>query len=390
MAAACRAAESGARVTVIDDNAGPGGQIWRGGYKDSWFDRFRAASVDLRPMTRVVACDVRSRRLVLETDDGVGELEFDKLILATGARELFLPFPGWTLPGVAGAGGLQALVKSGLVIARKRVVVAGSGPLLLAAAAYLRSQGARIVAIIEQAPLFRLAEFGISLLTSPSKLRQALGIQLGLAGVPYRPDSWVEAAEGDSQIRQVRVHGGSRPLECDYLAVGYGLVPNTELASLLGCSVSAAGIQVDNDQRTAVDGVYAAGECTGIGGLELSLVEGEIAGLGAANGRLTARRRSGQRFADALARAFALRPELRSLPKPSTLVCRCEDVPYQKLAPYSNWREAKLQTRCGMGACQGRVCGAAGAFLFGWSPSSVRPPLLPARVGTLLGQEERS
>lgn len=390
MAAACRAAEAGARVTVIDDNPGPGGQIWRGDSGGAWFDRFRAAGVEFRAHTRVVDGDAGSRRLLLETDEGAVEVGYDRLILATGARELFLPFPGWTLPGVTGAGGLQALAKAGLAMARKRVVVAGSGPLLPAAAVYLRSRGARIAAVVEQAPRARLAEVGAALLAFPSKLRQAGGMALGLAGVPYRTGSWVEAAEGDSRVRQVRIHGLARPLECDYLAAGFGLVPNTELASLLGCAVTRAGIVVDGDQRAMVDGISAAGECTGIGGLDLSVVEGEIAGLGAADARLAARRRRARRFARILARAFAPRTELRGLAGPSTLVCRCEDVPYQKLAGYASWREAKLQTRCGMGACQGRVCGAAGAFLFGWDHAGVRPPLLPVRIGTLLNPEENA
>src|SRR4029453_16209749 len=107
-----------------------------------------------------------------ETPDGVCELSYTSLVLATGARELFLPFPGWTLPNVMGAGGLQALVKSGLPIARKSVVVAGSGPLLLAVAAYLREQGAIVPVVAEQAPRARILRFGLGLLGSPAKLAQ--------------------------------------------------------------------------------------------------------------------------------------------------------------------------------------------------------------------------
>lgn len=391
IAAACRAAEHGrAAVTVIDDNPEAGGQIWRGGAAGPWMDRFRAAGVRLLAGARVIACDAAARHLTVETDDEARELGYDRLILATGARELFLPFPGWTLPGVMGAGGLQALVKAGLPVARKRAVVAGSGPLLQAVAAYVRSKGARVTAIVEQAPLGRLAGFAVSLLASPAKARQALALQLGLLGVPYRTGSWVVEAEGDSQLRAVRLNGASRWLECDYLAAGYGLVPNTELAALLGCALCDDGIAVDGNQCTTVPGVYAAGECTGIGGLDLSLVEGEIAGLGAASEDLTERRQSALAFAERLRHSFALREELRRLARAETLVCRCEDVPYQKLAPFTSWREAKLQTRCGMGPCQGRVCGAAAEYLFGWKHSGVRPPALTARVGSLLGEEEKS
>jgi len=134
--------------------------------------------------------------------------------------------------------------------------------------------------------------------------------------------------------------------------------------------------------------VYCAGEPTGIGGVELSVVEGQVAGL-AATGRedlaerLLGRRRTLRKFADALQGTFALRPELRRTALPETIVCRCEDVTYSRLKPHSSWRSAKLQSRCGMGPCQGRVCGPATEFLFGWSRDSIRPPVFPARIDSL-------
>jgi hypothetical protein len=134
--------------------------------------------------------------------------------------------------------------------------------------------------------------------------------------------------------------------------------------------------------------VYAAGEATGIGGLDLSLVEGEIAGLAAAARREEARKLFGVRtkardFARTLARTFVLREELKELPQAETIVCRCEDVRFESLKAHDSWRSAKLQTRCGMGPCQGRVCGPAVEFLFGWKTASVRPPLFPVRVESL-------
>jgi NADPH-dependent 2,4-dienoyl-CoA reductase/sulfur reductase-like enzyme len=390
MAAACRAAESGASVTVLDDNPAVGGQIWRGDSSAAWFQRLHKSGAEFLGGSQVVMADARAKTLLVERAEGFRSLPWDKLVLATGSRELFLPFPGWTLPGVMGAGGMQALVKSGLAVKRKTVVVAGSGPLLLAVASYLKSRGAHVAAIVEQTPFRRLVGLGAGLLASAGKLVQAVQLQLSLAGVPYRTDCWVEAAEGEGQVRRVLVRG-AKPIVCDYLAIGYGLTPNTELASVLGCEVNCDGVRVDRRQQTSVADVYCAGESTGIGGVDLSLVEGEIAGL-AAVGRptegLTGKRRAARLFARALADAFALRPELRKLCRPETLVCRCEDVPYQKLAAHSGWREAKLLTRCGMGPCQGRVCGAAAEFLFGWGHTGVRPPVLPARVGSLVVEEE--
>ena len=153
LAAAYRAAENGLRVAVLDDNPAAGGQIWRGGEEkvesreaQAWFDRIRSVDIQLINGARVFQ-QPRARTLLAETRTGVCELNYEKLILATGARERFLPFPGWTLPNVMGAGGLQALVKTGLTIEGKRVVVAGSGPLLLAVAAYLRAHGAEVLLI---------------------------------------------------------------------------------------------------------------------------------------------------------------------------------------------------------------------------------------------------
>jgi len=152
--------------------------------------------------------------------------------------------------------------------------------------------------------------------------------------------------------------------------------------------MSRTGVEVDEHQQTSVAGVYAAGEATGIGGLDLSLVEGEVAGYAAAGSGehaklLFATRTAHRRFAAALDRAFALRTELRDLPRPDTFVCRCEDVTMERVRACSNWREAKLHTRCGMGPCEGRICGAAVEFLFDWQSESVRPPVFPARVESM-------
>ncbi len=145
---------------------------------------------------------------------------------------------------------------------------------------------------------------------------------------------------------------------------------------------------VDELQQTSIEKVFCAGECTGIGGLDLSLVEGEIAGYAASGQtnrarRLFPARENARRFARSLETAFALRDELKHLPEPDTIVCRCEDVPFHKLKNALSFRAAKLHTRCGMGPCQGRVCGPATEFLFGWRTESIRPPVFPARVGSL-------
>jgi len=402
LAAAYRAARDGRRrVAVVDDNPDAGGQIWRSeGRKPRpreaqvWFERLRNVEFELITGARVFQ-QVEPRKLLAETSDGgVCELMFENLVLATGARERFLPFPGWTLPNVMGAGGLQALVKGGLPVAGKRVVIAGSGPLLLAVAGYLRDHGADVLCVAEQASQGKVMRFGLGLISNAGKLSQAYSF---LKGFKYLTDCWVTAAQGDESLKSVVLRrGGKRwSVSCDYLACGFHLVPNLELAELLGCEIDNGVVSVDEFQRTSVPQVYSAGESTGIGGLELSLVEGEIAGLAIAGKHDEARRlfpvRAKQRrFADLLNRTFALRDELKTLAEAQTIVCRCEDVTFDRLRAHDSWRAAKLQTRCGMGPCQGRICGSAVEFLFDWKAESVRPPILPVRVQSLATKRHKN
>jgi NADPH-dependent 2,4-dienoyl-CoA reductase/sulfur reductase-like enzyme len=400
LAAAYRAATNGRRVIVVDDNPGAGGQIWRGEQEKSgssdaqaWFERIRSVAIEFLNGARVFQ-QIRPGTLLAETSNGVSELSYQNLILATGARERFLPFPGWTLPNVMGAGGLQALVKTGLPVEGKRVIVAGSGPLLLAVAAYLRGRGADVLLIAEQAPSLRLAKFGFGIIPQNEKLAHGLRLRRSLKGVRYLTSCWPLAAHGKDKLESVTLfrRGKRMQVACDYLACGFHLVPNIELAELLGCVVDHGSVRVDEFQQTTVPQVYSAGESTGIGGLELSLVEGEIAGLVTAGKHDAARklftvREKQLKFAALMNRTFALRDELKGLATPDTIVCRCEDVTFEQLEEYGSWRSAKLQTRCGMGPCQGRVCGSAVEFLFGWPAESVRPPVLPVRVESLTRSE---
>lgn len=397
MAAAVAASESGCRVRLLDDNSSAGGQVWRGyasnaGDRDTarfaaLMRRLQSVQVEVHAGTRVVAQPAPGM-LRVESDAGSADLRYDKLILATGARECFLPFPGWTLPGVLGAGGLQALVKGGLPIADKRIVLSGSGPLLLAVAANLAKKGAEIAGVFEQAPLTRLLKFGAGLSAHPGKIVEGIHYRMASRSAAYRTSAWVMRAHGRDRLHSVVVNvgGSTREIPCDYLGCGFHLIPNSELARLLECAIENGYVRVDSAQQSSVPGIYGAGEITGVGGLEKALVEGEIAGLSAAGrdaGRFYSRRKKQIRLAQRLDATFAPRAELRALAAPDTIVCRCEDVRRDALEKMRNAREAKLHTRCGMGPCQGRICGPASSFLFGWDSQSVRPPLMPSRIQTI-------
>ncbi|MGE5234314.1 MAG: FAD-dependent oxidoreductase [Acidobacteriota bacterium] len=401
IAAACRAAEAGARVLVLDENPGAGGQIWRGPAAGApaearrWLERFARCGADLSTETRVV--EGRAGFLLAERGQEPLRIRAGKIVLATGARELFLPFPGWTLPGVLGVGGAQALVKGGASVRGRRAIVAGSGPLLLPAAAALRRAGARVLAVCEQAPRFEVRRFVRALLAHPGRLREALGYRLAFPLARYRLGTWVAGARGARAVEEALLTDGARmwTVDCDLLACSYGLVPATELARLIGCDVVHGKVIAGDDQETTVPGVYCAGEPTGIGGAERALLEGQIAGLAAVGRAAEADelRRGRDRlepFVQALGDVFTPRSELRQVPDATTLVCRCEDVRFGRLCGQAGPRAAKLATRVGMGACQGRVCGAALQVLMGWQIDTVRSPVEPATLATLAasGEEE--
>jgi len=397
IAAAVSAAAAGQRVGLVDDNPAPGGQIWRSGASQPAAARSLLAKLDAAPVQRLQGWRVFDSAehdvLRAECENECADLFYRKLILATGARERFLPFPGWTLPYVMGAGGLDAMVRGGLPISGKRVVVAGTGPLLLAVAAHLARKGAIIAAICEQASVRRLIRLAAHLVNEPAKLLQGIEYSAATFGAKFFTGCWPAAANGREKLETVTLgrNGKLWDERCDYLACGYHLIPNLELPALLGCRIEDGFVTTDDLQRTSVADVYCAGEPAGIGGVELALLEGQIAGLAAADKteeakKLATRRRRSLGFVRALREATDLDPRLKTLALDSTLVCRCEDVSFGALRNHANWRDAKLHTRCGMGACQGRICGAATEFLFGWSTlsgdSGIRPPVFPARVSS--------
>src|ERR1700678_1518984 len=358
IAAALAAADSGRTIGLIDDNPTAGGQIWRGAYNSArpsassiWFDRLNKSAVQIVRGARVF--HAAAGELAAESDDSVIQISYGKLILATGARELFLPFPGWTLPNVMG--------------------------------------------ICEQTTRPKMARFGLKMMLIPDKAAEALRFAYNLRSIPHWTDCWPVAAFGNRRLETVRIsrQGQTSEIACDYLACGFHLIPNLELPRMCGCRLRESFVAVDEYQQTSVSGIFCAGEPTGIGGLELALVEGEIAGYAATNWEdrakhLFAKRAHYQKVVRILKDAFPLRLELKNLARPHTLVCRCEDVPHERLCEHSSWRAAKLHARCGMGPCQGRICAPAAEFLFGWQIDPVRPPLFPVRCSSLVALSSHS
>lgn len=452
LAAATSASERGADVTLLDSSYDLGGQYWRHlpetrpaereAILHHGFDRFRALRTQLESDDRVTIVTLaqvwaiepeaagRWRVHVLQgPPDGrnrqASTIVADSMVFATGAHDRTLPFPGWQLPGVFSAGAAQAMAKGERVAVGSRVVVAGAGPFLLPVAASLVQTGATVLGVFEASSVSRLAS---GWLPRPWQLIGASGKATELAGylrnhlrnrIPYRTGRAVISAEGDGQVERVTVaridanwspiDGTARTIEADAVCVGHGFTPRLELAIAVGCRLSAGRfVVVDGRQATTTTDVYAAGEITGIGGVDAALAEGAIAGHCAAGGSETdaavARQRRARsiytRFAARIEAAHGIRPGWSDWVTDDTLVCRCEEVDFGRLCSAATatgtegLRSLKLSTRAGLGICQGRVCGRTveellhreipGGLIDG-STTDRRPIVSPIGLGELAG-----
>lgn len=424
LSAAVVAAESGLDVVLIDAGSQTGGQFWRHPDEKN-LSSFRAPEstghhhwahyTDLRERlaAQVSAGRLRhvSGRQVWRADDdgalvhlrttasvGVDSatsadrlIAARRLVMATGAYDRQLPVPGWTIPGVMAAGGVQALLKSNQVAAGRRAVVAGTGPFLLSVAAGLAEAGVDVVAVCDANSYLRWLRTPIAAMQEPGKLFE--GVQYASTflrkRVPLKMKTVVTQIRGTGRVTEVDIAkvdsvGRVRPgttttMQADLVALGWGFTPQLELAVALELETAvdvdeSLVVIVDDRQRTSSPRVYAAGEATGIGGAVQSCAEGELAALAAAAdlGRDTSasrmhklRRRidRGRRFAVGMHRASPVPDAWAEWVTPATTVCRCEEVTAGEVAASvcelgaDDARDVRVTSRPGMGLCQGRVCG---------------------------------
>ncbi|WP_406120002.1 NAD(P)/FAD-dependent oxidoreductase [Streptomyces sp. NBC_00989] len=453
LAATVAAAAHGVRVTLIDSAARAGGQFYRqpaaglnAGRPQALHHQWRtwqrlsdalAEHVEAGRVTHLTEHHVWlvERRLSREagTPGGGGprdaftvhalqgpqqeapaEVRADAVLLATGGYEKVLPFPGWTLPGVLTAGGAQAMLKGTLAVSGRTAVVAGTGPLLLPVATGLAAAGVEVAALVESTDPKAFVRRTRALAAQPGKVAEGAqyAAQLLRHRVRLLTRHTVVEAHGDERLEAVTVAaldadgrvrpGTGRRIACDTLAVGHGMLPHTDLAETLGCGLDGLDARVDDEQRTDVPGVWAAGETTGIGGAALSLAEGHIAGRSAAarlNGTepdprswapaAKSRTRLREFFA-ALDTVYAPPARWTDLVTDDTVVCRCEEVTGGAIREAvdglgaGDVRTVKLLTRAGMGWCQGRMCGPAVAGLAGCELTPSRRPFArPVPLGVL-------
>jgi len=434
---AATAAESGRRVAVIDEQPRAGGQVWRapmGGFPGKG-DADQASGDALRqrlaasPATGLLGHRVWSvvrtasgYRVDTLGPDGPTALEAPSLVVATGAHERVVPFPGWTTPGVIGLAAATVLLKSHGVVPGRRLVVAGCGPLLAVVAAGLVKAGAEVAAIVDIAPRSAWLSRLPAILGQPHLAARGLSwaFAVAKAGVPTLSGQGVRRVEGDEAVSRVvigpvdadgaPVEGPERVIEADSVIVGHGLTTASEVTRLLRAEHRFDRLRggwipvVDGAFQTSLPGLHAIGDGAGIRGQAMASLAGEalgwhLAGRTAEAAATRARMAAATPFSDAMAGLMAQRPaQVRSI-APETVVCRCEDVTRAEIdaavdAGATQIDQLKHFTRCGMGPCQGRSCadtvqelmaarlGASREAIGQWTG---RPPLRPVPLGEVIG-----
>jgi NADPH-dependent 2,4-dienoyl-CoA reductase/sulfur reductase-like enzyme len=399
-------------VLLVDDNPEPGGQYYRrmpAGFRlaaHQAFGREAAEGLALVAEVRALGVEMRlgatawgifDRRIVaIATREATERVGAETIVLAPGAYDRPVPFPGWTLPGVFTAGGAQNLMKGYGVLPGRRVLVAGSGPLLLVVAHALLQGGAQVVAVCEAAPLAGLWRYAHRLLPHLNFVQRGYRYhqELKNAGVPFLTGHVIRRALGTAEVVGAVVApcapdwtplgSGERSFEVDAVVVGYGFVSSLELGRLAGCEhrwdAGLGGwVPVRNrDMESTVPDVFIAGDGAGAAGAAVALEEGHLAGLAVANrlGRLAGREYSREAsrargrllhlagFRRVMDELFRFGPGLAALAAADTTLCRCEEVSHDEALEAiregaTHVNEVKAWTRVGMGRCQGRMCGPA-------------------------------
>jgi NADPH-dependent 2,4-dienoyl-CoA reductase/sulfur reductase-like enzyme len=445
LAAARTAAHYGVRVLLVDENSELGGQYYRqmpgefridatgGGGTETvegrrLIDEVRSLPIELRLGS--VAWGVFDQRIVaVATQETTDRIRAETLVLAPGAYDRPVPFPGWTLPGVMTAGGAQNLMKAYGVLPGRRVLIAGSGPLLLVVAHYLLHGGATIAAIAEASPLRALWRYAHRMLPHLNFVQKGYRYrrEIGDARVPLLAAHVIRRALGKTEVERAIVApcddawrplpGREREYEVDAVVVGYGFLSSLELSRLAGCDHrydSALGGWVpvrDRNLETTVPGIFAAGDGAGVAGAAVALAEGHYAGLNVAHrlGRLSGRAYSREAsrargrllhlagFRRVMDEIYRFGAGIHELADKDVVLCRCEEVTVGEAlgairdgAAHVN--EVKAWTRTGMGRCQGRMCGPALAHLVARDTGrpvaaagafTPRPPAKPVPVEAL-------
>ena len=441
LAAATVAAEQGIEVAVIDEQVAPGGQVYRA--MDSipqhrarqlgdeyqrgreLVSAFRASSANYFPETQVWSLNGR-REIGLLQQGRASTVTADQVVIASGAMERPVPFPGWTLPGVMNAGAGQILFKAHGIVPGDGVVLAGSGPLLLLLAWQYLHAGVGVKALLDVTPMMN------HLYALPGLPRALLAGHYITKGMRYKRDlkrAGISTlhnvrslrAQGEDSLQAVSfLHSGrEQSLETAVLLVHFGVIPHTQLGRVAGCrhvwddSQLCWRPHLDGWGRTSVDGILVAGDGGGIGGARTAEHAGRVAAFQALYALGVLDRTTRQRLArndrkwmreeshirPFLEAFFRISDDMLQVVDDDTLVCRCEEVSAGQIRAavadgHRDTNQVKFLTRCGMGPCQGRQCGEAVSHIVAVASGQAikdighyreRPPVNPLTLGQLAG-----
>jgi len=448
--AANRLADAGVDAVLLDENLHIGGQLLRRvpetlgsapGHDDyvkktgrRFIAGIKAKKITVFNRTRVLGIYPGREVLIEENENKVRTLKAEHIILATGGREKFLPFPGWTMPGVISGGAVQVLLKSSGVLPAREILVAGSGLFLFSVAYECLKAGARVRAVLERTGVLDKLPLAAQLPRQWPKMTEGARFlsRILLSGVPLRFRSRVLEARGSGRLQQVvtaKVNadgkitaGREKTCAVPLLAVSHGFAANVELAQMAGCDIEFLAERggwvavTDECLETTVPGILAAGEITGIAGALKSINEGEISALsilrrmgktGEADfhsrmKKLLAARRHHLQFGKYFNLLYRIPAEDYLAIPDETLVCRCEDVTMGELKKavangYDTPATLKIALRTAMGDCQGRTCGPivydilaalTGRSQAAMTPLVVRPPVKPVAIDSLASFSE--
>ncbi len=384
--------------------------------------------IDVRTNTSVWGVFDR-KRVCVSDGDASTILTAKQIILAPGAQEYVPPFPGWTLPGVMTAGGAQALLKMTGVAPGRRIVLAGSGPLLLAVAAQMAKLGHQVVSVFQAASRRSWMMLPLRAWQAPQKTLEGMKYfgTLKRTGVKMRYGRMVVSAHGDQRLTGIShapVDASWRPdlsrtetINADALCISYGLMPRTDLFQIFGCKMRFCEMrggwhpERDDQLRTSRRDVFAVGDGAGVSGASAAILEGKLAGNAAAHAlgacsdaclegvsrRLGRALRRVHTFGAAINQISYPRAGLLDLVTDDTIVCRCEELMWKEVRTGieqggTDFRTLKSATRLGMGPCQAKFCWPSASRQIARlteramkevGPISVRNPIRPISLGAL-------
>jgi len=438
------------RIVLIDENIHIGGQLLRkipdqlGNYFSFHTDKtkkigfnfikqVKEKNIKILNKTRVIGIYPDKKILLEQEDKRVISIKFDYILFATGARERFLPFMGWTKPGVYSTGLVQVLMKSSGILCSEKILISGSGLFLFAVGyEFLKNRG-KVLGIFEQSTMLDKIAFLPLMFEQFPKFYEGARYfaKIFLSRVPVKYRTRIVEARGTKSLEEVvvakvdskgkTITGTEKIVKTEALAVGYGFVGNVELPQLAGCKLEFSEdkggwiVQVNDQMETSVQNMFAAGEITGIGGGFKSITDGEIAAYSILKKleklsddhylkrlkMLSKQRYQHLKFGKLFNSLYKI-PLNSILEIPDeTIVCRCEDVRMKDIKKaikmgFTTPGALKVAVRTSMGNCQGRTCSPivydiltalTGETQENLGPFSSRPPIKPVSIGSLVNHQ---